>query len=174
VNVTPQQVVISFDKLSINSIEVNSGVFIISYINDNGWSSHRKTNNGFGAVGDSTVCGCVSVDYDNDVIDSPIQDSDHFTITNPPIDPMNSVISFNEINVNGLENNSAISVGNMQQPGWSAHGKINAGVGGSTGILVSKHNSSGIFDNDYIDAPIKSNSQYVNTASDDNGAVTAD
>jgi hypothetical protein len=169
VNVTPEQVVISFDKLSINSISVNSGVFISSYNNANGWSSHRKINNGFGDVGNSSIYGCVSVVYDNDVIDSPIQDSDHFTFTNPPTDPLNTAICFNEINANSLSSNATISVGNMQQPGWSAHGKNNAGVGGSTGILASKHNSSAIFDNDYIDAPIKSNSQHVNTASAENG-----
>ncbi|MFC5451069.1 hypothetical protein [Paenibacillus aestuarii] len=167
-NVSSQQVTISFTTLNINSISSSSGVFVSSVNYSIGWSSHSKTNNGLGKFANTSVINCIGTVHDNDVIDSPIDDSDQFTIhTGNQDKPTNTVINFSEINVNALTNNSTISVGDIEQTGWSSHSKTNVGEGENQGINVSKGISAVIQDNDSIDAPIRNSIQLQTKLSED-------
>lgn len=149
------------DKLSVNSIESNSGVFIGTVIHADGWSSHSKTNAGFGNLSGAELSHCVGIVIDNDVIDTMIDDADQFLIQHAgrPAEGIHAGtgISLADINVNGMATNAALAVGEVEQTGWSSHSKRNAGVGGSKGINIARHGKSYVFDGDVVDAPIKHN-----------------
>jgi hypothetical protein len=66
-------------------------------------------------------------------------------------------ILFNMINVLEQTTNSAVSVGEVVQSGWSAHRKQNEGQGAIVGIANTLSFFSNISDNDFIDAPISDN-----------------
>lgn len=150
---------ISLDKLSVNSIESNSGVFIGTVIHADGWSSHSKSNAGFGSLSGVELSHCVGIVIDNDVIDTLIDDADQFLIHHGgcPAEGVHAGtgISLADINVNGMAANAAVAVGEVEQTGWSSHSKRNAGVGGSKGINITRDGKSYVFDGDIIDAPIK-------------------
>ncbi|GGH88160.1 hypothetical protein JOD43_000631 [Pullulanibacillus pueri] len=62
-------------------------------------------------------------------------------------------INFAAINVNAINRDSSVSIGENNQPGWSSHSKNNYGDGLLFGInLINQMNN--IMDNDVIDAPI--------------------
>lgn len=68
---------IEFNNINVNSIESSSGVFIGPNVQW-GWSSHMKRMNGFGTVTGmlNRISHSVNVIYDNDLIDTPIDDRD--------------------------------------------------------------------------------------------------
>lgn len=151
-----QKVSILFDKLMVNSIDAASAIFFGGTNVANGWSSHSKSNNGFGQSSQSHHTS-LSVIYDQDVIDAPIDDRDHFIIANEKNRATSSQISLEDIQVNALEANSSISIGEVSQEGWSSHFKTNSGQGSHKGVNISEGGQSTIVDNDVVDAPIKSN-----------------
>lgn len=71
------EAMISFDKLSVGTVSSSSGVFNGKNIQF-GWSSHSKTNTGFGTLGGSSnrVNRNINVVFDNDQVDTPIDDRD--------------------------------------------------------------------------------------------------
>ncbi|MEF3304956.1 hypothetical protein [Paenibacillus sp. GYB003] len=69
---------VQFDRIVVNSIGPNSGIFVGTNL-QYGWSSHSKTNASMSEMGDnSEVSRNVNVIYDNDAIDTPIDDRDVF------------------------------------------------------------------------------------------------
>lgn len=158
---TPSHVNVSLNKLTVNSVESNSGIFIGATNLCYGWSSHSKSNNGFGSFSDSTVTKSFCVIYDNDSIDTPIVDSKKFLMIKPKEEPKTD-IHFTDINVNGMETNAAISLGDVDQAGWSSHSKNNVGEGSSTGVNTSINNQIKIVDNDLIDVPITHQNDFRN------------
>lgn len=71
------QVDINFDTISVGSIASASGVF--NGTNSQfGWSTHSKTNSGFGTVSGNKclIYRNFSMVYDPDIIDTPIDDRD--------------------------------------------------------------------------------------------------
>lgn len=66
-------------------------------------------------------------------------------------------IIFNTIIVNGQSSGGAVSIGENQQNGWSAHSKQNTSVGFLFGLNYTLNSLNYIIDNDYIDAPINDN-----------------
>lgn len=67
---------VQFDRIVVNTIGPNSGIFVGTNL-QYGWSSHNKTNASFSGLGDhSEVSRNVNVIYDNDMIDTPIDDRD--------------------------------------------------------------------------------------------------
>ncbi|MEH7385852.1 hypothetical protein V7147_10630 [Bacillus sp. JJ1521] len=68
---------INFEKLQAGSISNASGIFNGKNIQF-GWSSHRKENSGFGTLGghNNKVIKNTNVVFDNDQIDTPIDDRD--------------------------------------------------------------------------------------------------
>ncbi|WP_085524354.1 spore germination protein [Tuberibacillus sp. Marseille-P3662] len=63
-------------------------------------------------------------------------------------------ISFNSINVNTLDTDSSISVGENQQNNWSAHSKNNFGNGMFFGWNVTSNSVNNVYDPDVADIPI--------------------
>ncbi|NRF90486.1 spore germination protein [Paenibacillus frigoriresistens] len=67
---------------------------------------------------------------------------------------MPSSIVFNMINVNSINTNATIGIGENAQSSWDSHSKNNYGTGQWIGNTVSANIVNFIFDNDFIDAPI--------------------
>ncbi len=63
-------------------------------------------------------------------------------------------INFGAINVNAVNRESAIAVGENNQPGWTSHSKTNIGNGIYFGMNITGSVFNNIIDNDVIDAPI--------------------
>jgi hypothetical protein len=63
-------------------------------------------------------------------------------------------INFISINVNTLDTDATISVGENNQGGWDAHSKNTFGSGMFFGNTFNSYNLNVIPDNDIIDAPI--------------------
>lgn len=68
---------ISFDTLKVGTVSSSSGIFNGKNIQF-GWSSHSKSNTGFGSLGgsDNKVNKNTNVVFDNDQLDTPIDDRD--------------------------------------------------------------------------------------------------
>lgn len=71
------QVMIDLDSLSVGTVSSSSGVFNGKNLQF-GWSAHSKTNNGFGTLGgqQNSVNKNYNIVFDNDHIDTPIDDRD--------------------------------------------------------------------------------------------------
>ena len=63
-------------------------------------------------------------------------------------------IIFNAINVNTLDTNATVSVGENAQSGWNSHAKNNFGNGMLFGINYTVGSVNNIVDNDVFDTPI--------------------
>lgn len=63
-------------------------------------------------------------------------------------------INFIAINVNTLNRDSTVAVGENNQPGWSSHSKNNYGTGMLFGFSVTTNTINNIYDPDLVDAPI--------------------
>jgi Spore germination protein gerPA/gerPF len=61
-------------------------------------------------------------------------------------------LAIGAINVNSLNTNAVVSVGENQLYGWSSHRKTNNGVGIQVGIFTNSLNYTIIVDNDLADA----------------------
>ncbi|GAA3405903.1 hypothetical protein ACFFNY_26125 [Paenibacillus hodogayensis] len=70
---------VQFDRIVVNAMETNSGIFVGTNL-QYGWSSHSKTNASFSGISGEghQVTRNVNVIYDNDLIDTPIDDRDVF------------------------------------------------------------------------------------------------
>jgi hypothetical protein len=66
-------------------------------------------------------------------------------------------IVFNMINVNSLNRNAGVSIGENTQSSWDAHGKNNNGNGMLLGNFINLNNLIIINDNDIFDVPINDN-----------------
>lgn len=142
--------------ITVNSIDTSSGIFV-GINNVNNWSSLRKSNYGFGTVSNSFVSENFGLVIDNDLIDTPIEN--HAVTYMNGSQEVND-IDVKEINVNSLDTNAAVSVGENLLNGWSAHGKRNEATGRSAGISQHKENTNIVIDNDVVDCPINDNIQY--------------
>lgn len=154
---TPSKAEVSLNNLTVNTVESNSGIFIGATNMSYGWSSHSKSNNGFGSFFNTKVTNSFCVIYDNDSIDAPIIDKKKFFVVKPKANPENADIHFADISVNGMSTNAAVSIGEVDQAGWSSHSKNNIGEGKNNGINTSAYNQVNIVDNDQMDAPIQNN-----------------
>ncbi|HEX7057929.1 MAG TPA: hypothetical protein VF260_12150 [Bacilli bacterium] len=63
-------------------------------------------------------------------------------------------VTFVSINVNNLNREGTVAVGEVNQAGWSAHGKNNFGNGFYIGNTLAFANVQSIVDVDLIDSPI--------------------
>lgn len=68
---------VQFDRIVVNTMETNSGIFVGTNL-QYGWSSHSKSNAAFSGISgnDNEVTRNVNVIYDDDMIDTPIDDRD--------------------------------------------------------------------------------------------------
>ncbi|MBD0379818.1 spore germination protein [Paenibacillus sedimenti] len=67
---------------------------------------------------------------------------------------MPSSIVFNMINVNSLNTNANIGIGENAQSSWDSHSKTNVGTGENIGVVCTANMVNIIYDNDFIDSPI--------------------
>jgi hypothetical protein len=69
--------IVQFEQIVVNVMATNAGVFVGTN-SQYGWSSHNKTNVSLSGVsGDKNrVYSNINVIYDNDLIDTPIDDRD--------------------------------------------------------------------------------------------------
>jgi len=143
---------VNLNQVSVNTIDTSSGIFIGTNFAHN-WSSHRKNNYGFGTASNSIVTQNSSYVVDNDFVDTPIDNCPEIIIERVN-DNHGNEINVTEININVLDSGAAVSVGENDLNGWSAHSKRNAGQGRFAGAIQNMMNSSVILDNDIIDTPI--------------------
>lgn len=66
-------------------------------------------------------------------------------------------INFVMINVNSLNRDASVSVGENNQPGWSTHGKSIFGNGQVIGASLNTNVLNNLFDGDIVDSPIIDN-----------------
>lgn len=145
---------IQLKSLKIDTIDTTSGVFIgINRVTS--WTSYSKTNSGFGTSGPHSHDNINTV-YDNDFIDAPAESRDLFLQTEGCTnnDGVPLEIKFDKIDVNALDTQSIIAVGNNSQSAWDSHSKENYGLGTLYGRPGISKNTNTINDNDVIDAPI--------------------
>ncbi|WP_409273714.1 hypothetical protein V1499_03090 [Neobacillus sp. SCS-31] len=140
------------DQVNVNSIDTASGIFVgINYANN--WSSHRKTNYGFGSMSNCRISGNYSYVIDNDVVDTPINSNAISIMERGPNSSLNHVDVVG-INVNLLDSCAALAVGENDMNGWSTHSKRNAGQGRMIGKIQNENNATYISDQDIIDTQI--------------------
>lgn len=145
---------IHFDGISVYGIEASSGIFMGKNYAI-GWSAHTKVNTGFGDAGNSKVSNNVNIVFDNDIIDSPIDDRDFIvTDASSPESIDHTAINFNKIDALSLNTNSSISIGENSQMGWDSHGKSNVANGTFFGDSNTSGNVNIVVDNDLVDSPI--------------------
>lgn len=63
-------------------------------------------------------------------------------------------IGFGAININSINTDAALAVGENSQPGWDAQAKNNYGNGVAIGNVALPNNIIFVSDNDLIDTPI--------------------
>lgn len=68
---------VQFDRIVVNAMETNSGVFVGTNLQYS-WSSHSKTNASITGISGQNheITSNINVIYDNDMIDTPIDDRD--------------------------------------------------------------------------------------------------
>lgn len=144
-------------NIQVQNISDCSGVFISSSNVMHGWSSHSKSNNGFGSIGASNLVERnVNIVYDPDYLDTPIDDRDNYTlIQNDRTESSDQFIGFDKIVVNSITSNSGIFVGKSNLNGLDRNSKENIGYGSMTGNgSVSLGNQTIVSDEDIIDGVI--------------------
>lgn len=151
------------NKINVNTVNNNSGIFI-GFNTAPYWQATFKQNLGFGTVGDGCVIGNTQIVIDNDFIDAPV-DNRAQSLTrdlydfDPVVEPNEqelpiTLIKFDQINVNALNRNATVAIGENQQSHWETFNKQNYGSGFHSGENVLGKNMNLIQDNDFIDAPI--------------------
>lgn len=76
-NARPQVTNIGFQSMNVSTMQQNAGVFV-GEGNITGWDQHQKTNKGLGDVygHHNGEFANVSINFDHDLIDAPINDQD--------------------------------------------------------------------------------------------------
>lgn len=141
-------------NITVNFIQNSSGIFVgTNYAH--GWSTNSKINNGFGSSKGSDHRCSINFVYDNDIIDTPIEDVKTIILNQQPREgiPVNQNIDFHSIDVNAVNINSSISIGENNQAGWSSHRKSNFGTQ-MIGESIIENSTNTIIDNDIIDTAI--------------------
>ncbi|WP_442599901.1 hypothetical protein [Neobacillus sp. D3-1R] len=143
---------VTVNQICVNNIDTASGIFIgTNYANN--WSSHRKSNHGFGTVSNSLICYNQSFVIDNDLVDTPINNNSVCFMDQWP-NVIKNDVGIGEVNINVLDASSALSVGENVLNGWSSHSKRNSGQGRSVGAFQNSQNTNHVYDSDVIDAQI--------------------
>ncbi|MBX6351696.1 MAG: hypothetical protein IRZ10_00050 [Thermoflavifilum sp.] len=143
-------------NLQVRNIRGCSAVLIGGYNIVYGWSAHSKTNNGLGSVGSSNVLYANRLAViDPDAYDTPIDDRDVHLLNHTHQQPAVTHINMQALNVNTVQQNAGVLVGDANMTGWDTHQKTNKGQGDTFGhhnAIV--RNVPVAFDPDCVDAPI--------------------
>ncbi|MCM3272328.1 hypothetical protein [Paenibacillus elgii] len=138
-----------FNKLFVTNIEDSSGIFIGNNTAI-GWSSYGKSNRGLGNLSNCTLTHVINVVYDQDVIDTSIEDISNIVLTEKENAQL-CTIDFNSVNANSVNSGSAIDLGENRQLGWRSSRKNNYGTGKAYGSNNIRKIVNSIFDSDFID-----------------------
>ncbi|NRD76789.1 hypothetical protein HPT25_04695 [Bacillus sp. BRMEA1] len=144
-------------NINVQSMTRQSGIFIGERNNAVGWSAHGKENNVIGKVGGTAnvLYQNVSILNDPDYIDTPIDDRDiHVSVENDGGEK-SSTLTFESVNVNNMQQNSMLSIGEGHITGMEGNEKVNNSQGsiyGNNNHLLCNHNINN--DQDTIDSPI--------------------
>lgn len=141
------------NQISVNSIDTASGIFVgTNYANN--WSSHRKSNYGFGSLSHSQASNNYSQVIDNDLVDTPINSQSYLLMDQQMSGNNNNQLDIGEININVLDSNAALTIGDNSLNGWSSHSKRNAGQGKLIGAINNTDNKNSVTDSDLVDTTI--------------------
>jgi hypothetical protein len=157
-----QKACVIFNKISVNSIENSSGIFIGTN-QAFGWKSISTSNEGFGSLHDAFLTNCTNVVFDSDFMDTTIKDVTYIQETEAS-KAQQSYVEFKSINSNALNNGSVIDIGNNKQPGWNNSRKTNYGSGRAIGANRYSRITNIVFDNDNVDSPIHIESNISGTS----------
>ncbi|KZS46132.1 hypothetical protein AWU65_09445 [Paenibacillus glucanolyticus] len=155
-NVSGQKASVIFQKMIVNHLEDTSGIFIGTN-QAIGWSTIKKTNQGFGELSHTVLSNAVGVLHDEDIVDFTIQDYHNIILTEVPNNQQQCAIHFGSLQTNSLINSCAIDLGDNKQLGWRTARKDNFGVGKPIGINSLKRTIGVLNDNDAVDATIITN-----------------
>ncbi|MEB3101075.1 hypothetical protein [Ferviditalea candida] len=146
--------VVIFNKLDVTNIDNNSGIFIGNNY-ANGWNTFMKTNNGFGHSGDHSIISYNrSAVIDNDMIDAPMTNYS-MMVDRRQYERNHTFVHLDSIEVNNMDMNSSVSVGETNQNEWGNFEKNNFGNGRFVGNSIIPNNKSIIKDNDIVDNPVE-------------------
>lgn len=144
-------------NIHVQSMNRQSGIFIGERNKAVGWSAHEKSNNIIGNVGgrSNLLCQNVFILEDPDFIDAPIDDRDiNLSIENPGNENM-STLNFDRVNVNTMQHNSLITMGEGHITGIDGNEKMNHSFGNIFGNQnQAKFNMNINNDQDVIDGII--------------------
>jgi hypothetical protein len=152
-----------FNSLNLNRVDTASGVFIGTNI-ANGWRSSKKSNEGFGHASGCLIYKTINMVFDDDNIDTVIydtQENNQMEATTPTTQHHNQTINFKTLNVNALNINASINMGDNRLSGWRSHSKANMGFGNGTGTNIFVGNTNVIDDQDIVDSHINDANNYV-------------
>ncbi len=142
-------------NIHVQSMDRQAGIFIGERNNAIGWNAHGKNNNVIGTIGgkSNVLYENVLILNDPDLIDTPIDDRDiNLSFENPGTDYSKN-LSINSVNVNTMQQNSVVSVGEGHIAGMDANEKVNqahAKITGNGNYSIGNHNVN--YDQDVVDA----------------------
>lgn len=143
--------------VKVGAISDNSGVYISNQNVILGISNHSKTNSGIGSIDShNALLGNLSIVYDNDGIDTPIDDRDvKIYQSQPDASEKMTQIAFDSIQVLSISQNSGVFVGDVKITGLDSHAKQNLARGATSGNQnVEAKNVNYIEDADFVDGVI--------------------
>ncbi|WP_231493481.1 hypothetical protein [Alicyclobacillus macrosporangiidus] len=152
----PSEMVTLPVSIQVRIVQNSSGVYVGGRNVVYGLSAHSKSNAGFGTLHSSNlVYRNLTLVYDPDVLDTPIDDRDVHVFAQHQRRPAMTHIGFQSLNVNAMQQNSAVFVGDANITGFDQHQKTNKGSGDTNGHYNgSVCNVYVNFDVDAIDTPI--------------------
>lgn len=142
--------------LDVNTVTANSGIYFGNHIVVTGHSHHSKTNAGFGSIASNNhVSGNLSFVYDPDVIDTPIDDRDVHLFAPDYRHAASNVLQakLDAINVETIQQNAGVFIGDTTVTGFDSHEKDNIGLGPFYGSQnMTTRNTVVTYDPDGVDA----------------------
>jgi hypothetical protein len=118
-------------NISVQTMDRQSGIFIGERNHAIGWSAHGKVNHVIGEVGGQSnlLYQNVSILNDPDYIDTPIDDRDiNISVENPGAEKTSN-LTFESVNVNTMQENAMVSIGEGHVTGMDANEKVNQSQG---------------------------------------------
>ncbi|MFS0644362.1 hypothetical protein [Siminovitchia sp. 179-K 8D1 HS] len=144
-------------NIHVQSMNRQSGIFIGEQNKAIGWNAHGKANNVIGSVGgrSNLLCQNVFILEDPDFIDTPIDDRDINLSIEHPGNENTSNLNFDHINVNTMQQNSLVTMGEGHITGMDANEKSNHSLGNIFGNEnQTKYNVNINYDQDVVDGII--------------------
>ncbi|GHH97746.1 hypothetical protein [Neobacillus kokaensis] len=144
-------------NIHVQSMDRQAGIFIGERNSAVGWSAHGKANNVIGGISGKSnlLYENVLILNDPDLIDTPIDDRDiHMSFENQ-VEEKTANLTFESVNVNTMQQNSLVSIGEGHVTGMDANEKINEPQGsiyGNGNISLGNYNVNN--DQDVLDAII--------------------